>query len=201
MTRSSRSVPTYKECKKAFKQQAKEAGITSKPEVYALWNKAVKETERDKASKPPSIVTRNGRRMDGVTWRGSGFISPSKVEEEGGKASVTALDRDDCGMSDREEDVAAGQVRIEKENGVTTTTTTTRLVCLFDVARPSKPRGIKKHFEVVDRPERVIILDDEEFSEYGDGDYVEEWEEIHVDRGGGVGNLNKSFAEVLRNGA
>ncbi|KAF8625854.1 hypothetical protein AX17_006750 [Amanita inopinata Kibby_2008] len=186
MTRSSRSAPTYKESKKAFKQSAQEAGITCKPEIRQLWSKVVQANESAKARKPVLVSARNPRRNDGVRWNGGMFISPPRVED----AEYECEGEDECSVCD--------------EGTTTTTVERERMVCLLDMARPVKARGIKKEFEVVAKVRGVIVLEDEMGSgcEYGDWDLNEEqgWEEILVDGGGGGGRGVKSFAEVVRAG-
>ncbi|KAF8331168.1 hypothetical protein F5887DRAFT_1081347 [Amanita rubescens] len=194
MTRSTRSAPTHKESKKAFKQQAIEAGIDHKPEIFALWNQKVADMHRasDKARNPPLVSARNPRRMDGGRWNGSAFLCPHRVEDNGFDDNVR-YSTDDSKWSDERN--GSGEVEEERVPA--------RVVCLLDMARPGKPKGIRKEFEVIEKLPGVIVLEDEDGTwAYGDFLLEDDWEEILIEgtTGRGVRPLVKSFADALRGG-
>ncbi|KAM6501473.1 hypothetical protein JOM56_004487 [Amanita muscaria] len=185
MTRSTRSVQSHKQAKKAFKQEASDAGYCSKPEVYCMWNAKVAEGVRDKARRPPLHSTRNPRRMDGMKWNGSTFVCPENVEDND---FSPVLPREEYWCDGDSEEVNHTNHGME--------------VCLMDFARPAKPRGVKKEFEVVDKLPSVIALDEESWESYNSDDwYLPEdmWEEVFMEGTAGVAS-RKTFADVLRGG-
>jgi len=125
--------------------------------------------------------------MDGGKWKGGAFICPCRVEDD-------HFDDDESKWGDQPQ--RNGSERVEE--GVPA-----RVVCLLDMARPEKVKGIRKEFEFVERWPNVIVLEDDEGAwAYGDFDFPEDdWEEILIEEpeGGGV-PLVKSFADVLRGG-
>ncbi|KIL66534.1 hypothetical protein M378DRAFT_160512 [Amanita muscaria Koide BX008] len=72
----------------------------------------------------------------------------------------------------------------------------------MDFARPAKPRGVKKEFEVVDKLPSVIALDEESWESYNSDDWnlpEDMWEEVFAEGSAGVAS-RKTFADVLRGG-
>ncbi|KAF8800151.1 hypothetical protein BYT27DRAFT_7263296 [Phlegmacium glaucopus] len=139
------------------------------------------ETALDKIIAPPAVKVllysptterrnprRNPGRMDGTQWNGSAFISGSKV--------------DDGELFVREEDVYDLKIDfIDTQD--TRRHHTDMTISLLDIARPAKPKGVAKDFEVVQKVRNVIALDDDSFA-FGGLEYQwedDDWDQIYDD--------------------
>jgi len=74
----------------------------------------------------------------------------------------------------------------------------TPVVSLLDMARPAKPRGIAKHFEVVESPHRVIALEDLDV-DTEEGFEDEGWEDLYEDEWDIPSqNQRKTYSAIVR---
>lgn len=104
---------------------------------------------------------RNPGKDDGVSWNsGKSFICPAAVD---GDYKDTELD-DETFVPARE--LAPAQEMVPSP---------LMTICLLDIARPIKRKGLAKDFEVVKKPQHVIALEDVEGSLEED-----DWECIYV---------------------
>jgi len=162
MTRSEQSSYSPNAAKKVFKANAKNAGMSI--EVAIKTRADLLATK--KIPKPVGNIRRNPGRMDGVSWNGSSFICAQKVDD---------------GTPPREEDVDDHATDFD-DTTREQTTDNRMVVSLLDIARPVKPKGVAKEFEIVDGVQRVIALEDEdEVTEHSELGVDEEWEEIYGD--------------------
>ncbi|EKM78246.1 hypothetical protein AGABI1DRAFT_129368 [Agaricus bisporus var. burnettii JB137-S8] len=72
------------------------------------------------------------------------------------------------------------------------------VIDLMGIAKPAKPKGVAKEYEVVGKVRDVIALEDDIEYEYeADGD---EWEEVEFDYGskGGGNSVKRSYSAALR---
>ncbi|KAE9396712.1 hypothetical protein BT96DRAFT_996486 [Gymnopus androsaceus JB14] len=162
MTRSSQTKYSPQATKKAWKRTCLAAGMSHSDAVIvscsSIPGKKVSATDR-----------RNPGRMDGVRWNADSFICPENVD---GFESY-----DDSSDSEEEvyDDAMSGDSR-QREQAA-------HVVSLLDIAKPAKPKGIAKDFEVVKGVRRVIFLEDEKdwetFSQEQVDEEWEEWEEIY----------------------
>jgi hypothetical protein len=116
--------------------------------------------------------------MDGTQWNGSAFISGPKV--------------DDGELFVHEEDVYDFKTDFTDTHDTSHHTDTT--ISLLDIARPAKPKGVAKHFEVVQKVRDVIVLEDDfEGLEHQWED--DEWDQIYEER---HAEEPRSYSSVLR---
>jgi hypothetical protein len=123
-----------------------------------------------KAEKNSGLVRRNPGRMDGVQWRGASFTCPNRVDDSHERPDSPYDDDDD--ESDFEVDFEPSQRGVHSNQTLEARVYT---ISLMDIAKPAKPRGIAKQFEVIDSVPRVIALDDEP-EEWG-----ADWEDVEPD--------------------
>ncbi|KAF9077324.1 hypothetical protein BDP27DRAFT_1312202 [Rhodocollybia butyracea] len=110
-------------------------------------------------------------RKDGKRWKATSFICGERVD---GLDSYHEHDTDE-GERYTEEKYAA-------ESGCNHTAKTEHVVFILDIAKPAKPKGIAKDFEVVEGVRKVIFLDDEgDWGRFSEEDEWEEWEKIYSD--------------------
>ncbi|KAJ7702793.1 hypothetical protein B0H17DRAFT_1194661 [Mycena rosella] len=184
MTRSELSVHSPRVVRKAFRADAKDAGLTYRAAIAAT--KAKDAEEGKKVERPVGIIRRNPGRMDGVQWNGDSFVCARQVDGD--------VARPHDAMTWDSEDM---------ENAPTS-----------EQERPRGMRSdeacVAKKYEVLPAVRRVIELDDDTVSEQWETgseawevqseqwetqsdqweiptrDYTpEEWEELYGDKFGG----------------
>ncbi|KAI0357697.1 hypothetical protein OH77DRAFT_1435498 [Trametes cingulata] len=113
-------------------------------------------------------------------------------------------DRDDEYTNDVEQGWTEEEVGEDERDGASRQgpTRPRSEVQIMDIAKPMKPRGTAKEFEIVDTVRRVIALEDEEESmdwtgRIEDDVELDEWETLDVEDVVGRG-IAQSYAEVLR---
>ncbi|KAH9851020.1 hypothetical protein C2E23DRAFT_869501 [Lenzites betulinus] len=128
------------------------------------------------ASCKPQPPRRNPGRDDGETWVSANYvcgraIGPDWEGDDGDDAWKMDVEREwarDLGSSGDED--AWGHDRAERR----------REVQIMDIAKPMKPRGISREFEVVDTVRRVIALEEDQTIEWteriGAALALDEWE-------------------------
>ncbi|KAG7100213.1 hypothetical protein E1B28_001988 [Marasmius oreades] len=149
MTRSNVSQYSPKVAKKAFRAAAKDAGMRY---VDAIQVRKEAQSNLKTLSTKVGVVRRNPGRMDGVRWNGDSFVCPLHVDSDlsvfGGSEDELECEYDDSYEFDNKRSE-------EKMKTVSET------VCLMDIAKPMKVKGIAKDFEVLQTVRRVIALEDE----------------------------------------
>ncbi|KAJ7626069.1 hypothetical protein FB45DRAFT_922888 [Roridomyces roridus] len=151
MTRSELNPHSPRVVRKAFRAQAKTAGLTYREAIL----KAKADAATEKHLTPAGVIRRNPGRMDGVQWNGDSFVCASQVDGDDVKVEVT-------GVEEQDEDLAA-EMRVPEEKVV---------VSLMDIARPAKRRGTAKKYVVLPAIRRVKSFNDDAQSEQW-----EQWEE------------------------
>ncbi|KAK7052969.1 hypothetical protein VNI00_004289 [Paramarasmius palmivorus] len=162
----------------AFRSATREAGIRYVDAITALKQSQA----QDKTLSNPT-TRRNPGRMDGVRWNGDSFICARNVD---------GIDESD--IHEPEPGVEEYELAVRRE------TTRTKEVCLLDIAKPMKARGVAKRFEVVRTVQRTIALDEEDFDDGSEcwdvmsrfDDEESEWEEIFLE------GKDEEKVEVLR---
>jgi hypothetical protein len=133
-------------------------------------------------AKKPDPVRRNPGRMDGLRWNGSSFICSSSID-----ARTTYDIIDDCDIGEWDVDLEEQEEKLSNA---------TFSVSLLDIARPAKPRGIAKHFEVVERLPRVIAL--EETDDFGWEKEDEDWEDLYGDEWLPLQKQRRAYSDIVR---
>ncbi|RPD65694.1 hypothetical protein L227DRAFT_570977 [Lentinus tigrinus ALCF2SS1-6] len=108
------------------------------------------------------MTRRNPGRDDGKTWVSRRFVCGTAVEptSNGSYAEAHNEDVEDEWEAECQEDVVYTRDRARME------------VSILDIAKPAKPRGPAKEYEIVDTVRRVIALEEDEWEEY----VYEDWE-------------------------
>ncbi|KAJ7451284.1 hypothetical protein B0H11DRAFT_316018 [Mycena galericulata] len=154
MTRSELSPHSPQVVRKAFRAQAKSAGLSYRAAIVATKVKAAEEGK--KVERTVGIVRRNPGRMDGVQWNGDSFVCARQVDGDVSRVhDVVAVD------AEEQDDELLFEQRPQEGRLV---------VSLLDIARPAKRRGVAKKYEVLPTVRRVIELD-------GDNTHSEQWEQ------------------------
>ncbi|KAF8652867.1 hypothetical protein AX16_004116 [Volvariella volvacea WC 439] len=171
MTRTQLSTYSPKVAKKAFREELKQRNLTYR---QGMEMRAQEEKEKTKRLYPIGTARRNPGRMDGVQWNGQSFVSPRQVNGD-----VDDLEHDEelerylyKRDSSRAESKMPDYLPREEE-------ASRHVISLWDIAKPAKPRGSNKDYEVVRGVRQVIALDDdnESFAFGSELDYVEDWDE------------------------
>ncbi|KAJ7466447.1 hypothetical protein FB451DRAFT_1260889 [Mycena latifolia] len=204
MTRSELSPHSPRVVRKAFRADAKSAGLSYRAAIAAT--KAKQAEEGKKVEKPAGIVRRNPGRMDGVQWNGDSFVCAQQIDGN--------VARPHEAMTWDAED-AEGTTGPQERGAM--------VVSLLDIARPAKRRGVAKKYEVLPTIQRVMELEDDAVSEQWEQweeeseawdvqseqwesqseqweipirDYgADEWDELYGEKFGGAG---RSYSEALR---
>ncbi|KAJ8093736.1 hypothetical protein PM082_009596 [Marasmius tenuissimus] len=167
MGETRRSVYHPKFAKKAFRANAREAGMRY---VDAL--QARKEAQVEAGAKTlhtkPGIGRRNPGRMDGVKWNGDSFVCATHVD---GDDHDSDSERYSDSGYDSESDVQDERRPDSK----------TYEISLMDIAKPMKVKGVAKEFEIVQTVQRVIALEDDAKSDAWDLASCAEsdWDEVY----------------------
>ncbi|KAJ3967802.1 hypothetical protein EV361DRAFT_928936 [Lentinula raphanica] len=152
MARSSQTKHNPRAMKKALKRTCLDAGM-SRDEAVRISLSCLP------TPRVSGTTRRNPGRMDGVQWKADSFICPEHID---GPDSI-------CGLDEALGESGDGSFEEDEDSSVNERS---HIISLLDIAKPAKPKGIKKEYEVVDNLRQVIFLD-EELSEQW-----EDWEEI-----------------------
>ncbi|KAK1223534.1 hypothetical protein PQX77_013582 [Marasmius sp. AFHP31] len=167
MGETRRSVYHPKFAKKAFRANAREAGMRY---VDAL--QARKEAQVEAGTKTlhtkPGVGRRNPGRMDGVKWNGDSFVCATRVD---GDDHDSDSERYSDSGYDSELDVQDEKRPVRE----------TFEISLLDIAKPMKAKGVAKEFEIVQTVQRVIALEDDAKSDAWDLASCAEsdWDEVY----------------------
>ncbi|KAG6860108.1 hypothetical protein C0995_015608 [Termitomyces sp. Mi166 len=168
MTRSVLSPRGPEAAKKQFRANAKAAGMTFRAAA-----------ERNLLPKPkPSVAPGMGRRthgkMDQTYWNGRAFVNVGDDVED----HLVSSDGPDCELCNLEFEPpwVMGGDGLGREPHI--------LASLLDIAKPARPKGIAKDFEVVESVTRVITFEDDVWKDdasrsLDDEDLWEEWDEAY----------------------
>jgi len=185
MTRSEQSPRSPSVAKKAFRTQAKEAGVSYREAVTAR-NEML---ATKKVPKAAGVVRRNPGRMDGMRWNGDSFICVANVDGD------NAPQLEDEVLQDARHALAgAERTPANKRPAV--------LASLLDIAKPAKAKGVAKQFEVVDAVSKIIALDDDDAQTECwelDIERDEEWEDLYEsEEEESDGSDRQTYAAALR---
>ncbi|KAG6809108.1 hypothetical protein H0H92_001577 [Tricholoma furcatifolium] len=189
MTNSTLSPRGPKAARKEFRANAKARGISFAEAAQA----------RNLLPKPKTSIARGeGRRTHGkmaeTYWNGHIFVDAGSGPEDDHKFFCP-----DCAFA-RCEYQPSYLMGADGQPGELSTTV---LPSLMDIAKPAKPRGVAKDFEVVDPVSRVLVWEDEWQSNAGpstleDDELWEEWDEVYQEDDASVQEDRLSYAEALK---
>ncbi|KAI9060057.1 hypothetical protein FKP32DRAFT_1760641 [Trametes sanguinea] len=121
---------------------------------------------------------RNPGREDGQTWRSDSYLCGRALESSRDDREVID-DTTDCEEGSSTQDWREG---IRRDSTLASHSPPRREVPIMDIAKPMKPRGMAKDFEVLETVGRVIALDDDHMTEWTDDDRgdsaMQEWESL-----------------------
>ncbi|OSD01030.1 hypothetical protein PYCCODRAFT_1436812 [Trametes coccinea BRFM310] len=140
---------------------------------------------------------RNAGRDDGQSWRSDSYLC--------GRAFDSSRDDQDAldDTIDHEEEEWIGDWRedVRQNYAVHSYTSPRREVPIMDIAKPMKPRGVAKDFEMLDTVRRVIALDEDQRAEWMDDQEedlaLQEWESLEWESASGHEH-KASYAAKLR---
>ncbi|KAL1948094.1 hypothetical protein VTO73DRAFT_12169 [Trametes versicolor] len=139
--------------------QAKPAHAIKRSDWVLAWNKP---KQRPPVC-PPRTARRNPGRDDGETWMSPHYVSGRAMGPvwDGGES-------DDVWETDVREEWARNDIDADGQEGVWRhdKSQERREVQLMDIAKPMKPKGVRKEFELIEPVRRVIALEEDQLSEW-----------------------------------
>ncbi|KAG6909676.1 hypothetical protein DXG01_016083 [Tephrocybe rancida] len=122
----------------------------------------------------------HGSRMEQSYWNGRAFVIVGDDIDNPLDPDVCVMDGPNCEICAIEDEppYVLGNDGLGREPPAPV------LSSLLDIAKPAKPKGIAKDFEVVDSVTRIIAFEDDAWEDYssltqGDDDFWEEWDDVY----------------------
>ncbi|KAI0649806.1 hypothetical protein C8Q79DRAFT_940847 [Trametes meyenii] len=156
---------------------------------YKPWKKA-SHADPCKAHGP----RRNPGRNDGQTYMSGSFVCGVAVDP-----ILDPNDYDDTELEWASE--YADDVNVDEDVRWATLSQATQEVHIMDIAKPMKPKGAARKFEIIDTVQRVIALDEDNMADWtgriGGDSELDEWETLEAEDMCD-GEVAASYATVLR---